>query len=79
MMNVEHTLPTGEKAFKLEIMYPTVNVETLDVVITVAAYDNVGNVCELIRVPYKLDTMRDIPVDEQERVVTDYLSGGAES
>lgn len=58
MLNIDYTLSNGEKAASVSVLYPTVNIETLDVAIYVGAYDAAGNLYETITVPYKLDTMR---------------------
>lgn len=77
MLDVTYILPNGEPAARVVILYPTVNVQTLDVVISAAAYDATGNVLETIQIPYKLDTMREIPVAEQEEVVKAYFANSA--
>lgn len=73
MFDVIYTLPNGEPAARVSLLYPTVNIQTLEVAIAVGAYDSAGNLCETIAIPYKLDQMRDISTEEQERVVTAYF------
>lgn len=73
MLDIQYTMPNGEQAATVRVLHPTVNVQTLDAVIAVGAYDAAGNLCETIRVPYKLDSIRDITAEEQERVVTAYF------
>lgn len=77
MLDVTYILPNGEPAARVSLLYPTVNIQTLEAIIAVGAYDKAGNLCETIAVPYKLDRMRDIPVDEQEQAVMAYFNSRA--